>query len=420
MKEKVRYDKLCMLFNGLICVILCGFFAKNSNSSNAIFACGIILLILSGVLVFYARKNTAGFILGIYLFYSNYSIVIGVYFYKRIRPNSLYNLVSDPTFGIGIIALLTFTWILAIGLINVYHNKCIHFYNTEENEIISYLCFLIYLLIFFSNTTFREGQRTVTTAIGEYRYLFLMFGSIYARKTKRNKYICVLMVFVTSVVEICGGNRAGILPNIVIVLLLWMPNFSIKKIFPFILPAIILLKMVGIMRQDFQFSVQGIYNVLLQCGENKFVEDSFTFAYVPSLNSIDLSTTDLWPTKFFLLINNIFYIFAGGQYGKYTWASYTQRFYLNCGGYIAPTYFYYWAGYLGVILSALIVVGYIKRLLRPKNSLDECIGIVFISTVPRWYTYNFLILFRTTCFTIVFYYILRALNRAMTIKYVEI
>lgn len=420
-----KYNKKILFIMVIIIFIFSIAVIPNTYTKGTMYIMGSCIILLSCYQVYEYRDNLALAIVFFYMAYSNYSIVIGVYFFPSLRPNTLYSQINDNViYQKALISLLIFEVVLFISSVlkrkkNTFQYFKIYIEKNRKNEMINIICMIIYIFMFFSTFSFQQNARASSSPLGEYRFIVLIIGAAYSNRKKMNKYMWAGIIAVTSLLELYGGNRVGILPGIVIFLLVWCKKYKLKKIFPIIFIGLIIFKMVGSMRQEFLLSSTGIWNAVKSLPEEKLTVDTFIYSFLPGILSLAKSAIDSMTDKIMLLANNIVYIFRGGYYKEFLLMAYTRKYYMHYYGFPAPLYLNYWFNYIGPVIAALIIEFHIKlvdeRYLKGsyQNQLKDCISLLFVATVARWYSYNLLSLFRAEIILIVAFYIFKIIDIAM-------
>lgn len=382
------------LFFNIICLIML-FVLDLMTKSNIILA---MLLIVDSVIAAYVyRENKLLFLMCIYIAYANISIALGVYIQNESLPNFYSQIIHDSVYTQAIVSMILFMCIFLLPAFNkktnLYTSDNLYLLTkSHQSVLIEIICIIAYAYIFESQITFEIGSRATTSAIGEYKFIFAIIGSIYAPKSNFHKYLWSFILLVSSLYCVIGGNRVDVFPLILILLLVFYPDIINKKLFIiYVFISIIILKISGMVRGD-------LWNMNLTMLKSAFnsllIQDTFVFAYFPSLESIDLGISQDSVVKTELLFNNLKYIIFGGEYKEYVLPNYTQAYSLNYGGFIGPLYFNYWIGTIGAVFSGVIVAALVKFLSHNVNFIKNSLLICFVCTLPRWYTYNFLLIFR--------------------------
>lgn len=368
----------------------------------------IISVIISIFLCRLYRFNL-GFFLAMFLIaYTNYSIAVGVYLFPEVRPEFMYKQFSAETFSKGILCILLFETMMLIfsyRLIKEPHlidkNYKMSTDSYDENMIIAIGAIILYAAVFFFSFRMGDnGERGSSSAINEYRTIFLIIGSYYSGGKKTIKIAWTILVLITSLLVIMSGNRVDMFGSMFFLVYYWYSDFFDYKKVLIILPmVIILMAAVGFMRGGFALSSESINNTLNELSSEKLTYRGAIFGYVPSLAIVELKDTIPFNEKLSLFFDHIKYTFKIGSAGSINpdLSTYSRNYYVHYWGFISPIYFYFWTGYFGAVLFAILINIYkhisIKAILRKSNnSFGEKFGFIisayFLSNVARWYCYG--------------------------------
>lgn len=387
------------LLSALICAIL-GY----SVLSNCVLA--IISIVLSLYAVYVYRHHLGLFIAMVFIAYTNYSVA-GVYLFPDIRI-TLYQQFTDlNTYGIGIMCIVLFEWFLLVFAepvvraprsietkSSVTEPKC------EYNRVIAYACLIAYVALFLLIFRYGEnGERAESSPILEYRILLAIAGGYYSRNKKHMRVLWTVVILVTSVLTFYGGNRVNTFASLIFLLVFWYSKWITYKVILALLPvAIVGMAAVGFLRADFSLTWENIAHTLGALWDDKLTYEGAIYGYLPSLSTIELAGQIPLGEKMTLLFQHIAYIFFGGTiYGNPDLSMYSREYYTHYWGFVSPSYFYFWIGYLGPIVLAFLTQFYIRMTRhqmiennsgRYSSALKAMISYFFISSVARWYVYG--------------------------------
>lgn len=363
----------------------------------------VAALCISAYLLYAARNRADLLMVMLCIFYENYSIVVGCYLDPSIRPGWMFRQFHDErAYGIAVLSLLIFELVLLAGFF-LYReridSKTVSIDQFPDNSLIMVGCMICYIVIFITQVDFAEGQRASSSVWNEYKFVLVITGSLYSKKTTRNKWLWTGLVGATSIATFMGGNRVNTLCNVFILAALWFTeSITLKNVILISVPSIFVMLMVGSMRYNFTLSLQSIQTVWNSVKSDKLASDSFTFAYGPTIAAEEMALSmDPWQ-KCRLLLGNLIYVFAGGSYGKYSLANYTRNYYMHYFGFLGANYFDLWFGAFGGGIAGLsvVVLLFLKGTTRSKSTRwGDVIALATMANALRWYNYNFMQIFRT-------------------------
>lgn len=430
-----------LIFNIVILLLLL-LFGISSRGSIAYPA----LLIIDSAVLAYSYRNERGLLLAsLFIAYVHYSIAIGVYVRSEMAPQFYGQITNNAIYDEAIVSMILFTCILMLPCLSRSNNLITIRNNVEIGNCkinsslagcdssrrrnaykystpIEYGCLVAYLMLFFTQIDWSGGERMSFTALGEYRFLFAILGGLYSKKTRTRRIVWTASLLITSFLGFIGGNRVDSFPALLILLVVWYPNISIKKYSPWIIPGLIFFQLMGAIRGNISLLINFDFKELLSLTfENLFVQNTFIYAYFPSLAAIDLSLVQDAATKITNFMNNIIYIFVGGSYGKYTLSDYSHDFYDHAYGFIGSLYLNYWFGFIGSVVVGGIVTYIISKtkgidLIGGTRSWRQFVYLCFICTLPRWYVYNFFALFRFIFLLTILYMACELLRKVLSSK----
>lgn len=376
----------------------------NINYNGFISIVGSLVLVFWIIILFKVRKNTGYFIMSFFIFYINVSVVVGCYFIPSIRPFGLYQQITDDSVYMkGLMCVFWFSLIFLLLMISNVNSEKIEL--TKElnivfrgNSIIAIVCYLIVILLFL--LFFRsgaEGERATTISpILEYRIIFIIIGMLYTKDTKRNRLIWLSLILCTAAIVFNGGNRADTIPQLIAYFYVYHRKISYKWVLGLLFGAIVFMTAIGIVRGGGISALNGVGTLNIMTN-SMFVADTATFAYFPSLEAINISNMIPVATKAVYFWGQVVYVFIGGSFGKYHLNELTSEYALHYNGFVAPLYFYFWFGFLGVVIFSVLVfkiTTYVFTSKADNSYWKNGIFIYVVTTVTRWYLYNPLLIFR--------------------------
>lgn len=379
----------------IIAIVMC--IVPFSVIFNKILA--IVTLILSIIWVSKCRNNTYLLILSLFILYSNYSIIMGIYLDESLRPQYLYPQISDVNvYGRGI-ALLLLAMIALVSFHpkqrNSSHNLVDHFIvSSNGNQLAFLINFVLFLLIIVFGYETGSNSRGMSSPLYEYGSILLIMMFYYSGTKKKNIYaiglVCMLYIFTS----LKNGTRIEALICLIIFVLCYFRN-GIKQSYLYIgvFIGIIVFSVVGSLRGNWQLLLNGNFKLFtLELFKNKFVFDTCTHAYFPMLCMIEQFSSISVRDAFSYLTAFIATIFLGqsrvvnGNLIKIV----AQKYYHNYGG-VTLGFFYTWFSYAGPYIFALMIMYYIKALYQTNNKhnlIKACAFLYLIASVPRWYLYG--------------------------------
>lgn len=394
-------------FFALIWVIYVFFygFSELINNISAVYS-----VLISILMCYIYRHNIGFFITMFFLAYTNYSIAFGVYLFPSIRPNHIYyQFTNIDTYGNAILCILIFEAVLLLLSQRVIKNpemvklekKSVNY--VGDNAIIANLCIFLYLLVFFTNFRFSQsGGRATLSPLLEYRNLFFIIGFCYSGGKKYIKILWIIVISVTAVLTLMGGNRADIFASITLLVCFYFYDRLNYKHVLYLMPvAIVIFATVGFIRGG--ISLLAMKNAVQTLWESKMTYEGATYAYGASISMIELTSIISNKEKIDLLINHIVYAFTLGSGGNINpdLARFSRQYYFHNFGFVSPLYFFVWVKLFSGVILAFLIKGYANLYkyitVIHKSSFDKLkvmLFYFFIANFARWYTYGPMALFR--------------------------
>ncbi len=418
--NKFWFTAVAVVFSLCLFVVLS--YTGYTETVNNVIAIASVLI--SFYLCFVYRYNIGLLIVMLMIFYTNYSVAVGVYLDPSIRPVHLYEqFKSVDTYGIGIMCIYLFVLMLLIFSSQITKNPhiidrkdecCIE--PGESNFFVAFGAMVVYCVMFFLGFDFGlgEGGRALITSIGEYKIIVQIIGMYYSCNKKVYIYVWTILVGLTTILTFVGGNRIDAISNIIALVIFGYSNFiNYKRILLFLPVGIILLTGIGYMRTGFSLSSGVLETTVDLLSKDKLTYEGAVFGYLPSLSIVEMEQDIFIKEKIDLLaehFKNIWLVISTDPV-KNNLSNFSRNYYLHYWGFISPTYFYFWFKYIGPVLFALLVNVYIKMYVKStrkvlvnfSEKLMYILSMYFICNVGRWYCYGPMYLFRGAFVCIIVY-----------------
>ncbi len=420
-KLKTNYLKGVLIFTLIFFVLIINYLSIDCK--NFI---GILVLIVDIYSIIRYKKNNMLLFVFLALTYFDYSFLISKYLSTTSNLTSVYEqLKYSNSLMISVSLVFIFHLIL---LLFIDSKKCINSDNTYVfNEIVNnskkYILVLTLItaaIIIVLFDYFFLHLLSFSRAMYEYLLIFFVFGFYYSKKTNNKLFrnILFIIMLISTAINMYEGARIISLQPIIAYFFIWYENkIDSKKIF--------LVFVIGII----VFTAFGLYGDYLDYGldisnlNSKVIIDTF----LDRKFSLDTSISSYWTGLTYIELTNIipfsdrisnFIQYITIYALKGTSSSYEQLYFLSrkyyvhyYGGYIT-SYFYYWFGWFGVFIIGLYI-GKLMKLtskLNPSSSdFQKLLVIYFVATLPRWYLYYPVTLFRGMLIFIIIYVIFNIL-----------
>lgn len=396
----------------LIILLLYVIFFEISVENSRIDA--ILTLFFSSILLFKSRKVLPYSVATFFIFYCVYSIVVGEYIVGGELGVPLYEVKTEHIYGLAIRIMLVFISIISV-LFNGKNFDINRFVLVpKDNPLIFSLniLLLIYIATFGINRSISDTYTVNITALYEYSLLIFLFAYYYSGKHAFNKILILLLFIIITLQDLYFGGR---ITSIQLLILLFT-TFFLKKLsfngvifYGFI--GIFINSFIGVYRNTFSLEATSLVSTFIKLKDNLFVFDTPIYAYYASATHIAAENLVDTGTKIhsFLSFGSSVVLGINNEFSNLT-NFISNNFYLNIGGGLIPTYFYFWFGWFGVIFVSFLVVFILNKIKTVNTDFQKMIVIVIIATVPRWFLYNPLNLFRPLLILAVLYILFSLLH----------
>jgi hypothetical protein len=375
-----------------------------------------LTLLFSIILMYKGRKNIPVFLMAFFITYCNYSIVIGEYLVGGHLGVPMTQVKIVEVYGETIRMLLLFISIVTM----LYKSNKVTFSDFKlipKDNIFLFYSLLAALIVTFLFGLDRSGEMNSysvrITPLYEYSILLFVFAYYFSGKSKLRRRILIIFSIIFIFSDFYYGGRITSLQIIFFFLVtMFLDKVNTKAIFVYGLMGILINRVIGAYRQSFSMDLKLITNTMSSVFENFFVFDTPVYAYYGSATHTAASNLISNSEQFQSLLSFLSSIFVGswneiGNVTKYV----GEHYFYNVGGGLIPTHFYFWLGWIGVILISLIIVYLTNKIGKVKSDFKKLCLVTFIITVPRWFLYSPLNLFRPLFFITVLYICLLSANK---------
>ena len=407
-RKNVLLEKVILFFLLLLCLMLIIF-----DYYPKLLVCILIILVEIFMLI-KVRKNNMLLFIYLCIFYFDYSVIVGKYIGIPIKRLSIvYSQIpmKSNVHFIGLMSILLFHIILALLMPKVKETPNNPFVNNflEKKASIAFITLLTTIIIlgylFFPSIV---GSR----ALYEYAIILFCLGFYSSKKNSSYYYILVFLMAISTVVNMYHGGRIiSLMPMIAYFIIHNITKLTSKKLIEFFVIIIVVFTFFGLYGDliEKKESIKRVsFNDLgTTLVERKFTLDTSVAAYWAGLTYIATSGK---VTAHYRMINFMEYItkytLLGSKSNYIPLNELSYKYYVHYSGGYAQSYFYFWLGYVGVIIYAIyisIFINIVNNITKESTDLKKIICIYFISTLPRWYLYYPTPLFRGIVIMLIIY-----------------
>jgi hypothetical protein len=307
----------------------------------------------------------------------------------------------------------------------------------RENNFIFLLIASLFLLILFkakSGTNIIESggyansEQEVISAGGLYEYFLILIplGYIYAGVSRFKRVVLYTLIAILCLKGVIFGGRLDTVQALLMVYILEFDGkIKLIRYTPIALLFIYIFILFGSIRSNFLILTQNTSDILLSPFSNpmgSFFGNQIDVIY-SSIRYVGLVKTGIISSleRLYIFVLNIFAIFLPYSVlpNMANLASNNKDVYPSGGGGLVSSYYYTYLSYPGIILFSTYF-SFVFRILFKKLSTPFVLySIMILSTYPRWFSYNPIVIFKLCFYIIPIYYILELIRiNIFTSKYI--
>lgn len=395
-----------------------------NNSQQSLVYLGILIIALSIYQVVKVRNNTELLILFGVITYVNTSVALGDLL-------QISQVLGDETLNwqmavrmseynaLGAKSILLVLAILNMMISWKYLNRTKRVTNKpvqkRKNNYIFYvgMCILIIFLIFGYAPTIGDTYQSSTRTIYEYCLIIFIVTWFYSGNSKTKNYILHGYAIVYVLQALSMGDRSSAFPMLLIIFLINNIKIDIKKLAALAIGGILISNLVSAYRLTFSFSqLREVFST--NYGVTALLSDTVSQSYYTGISIINVR--DLIPNTMTYFFDFLGGIIMGGSFGNADVGAVANGYLLNKGGGFYFSWFYFWFGFIGVILGS-ITLGYVIRwFFSSTNNYMKLYKIAIVGMSFRWYLYTPFVLFRTVLFMFTLLLFLSYIVEKLTVK----
>lgn len=405
----MKVDKIIKCFLVLF-IFICFHFIDINLYTNIVSA--IITLLISLFFVYKTRKNLHLLIVSLFILYSNYSIVMGEYLIGGYLSASYTQVKNMYYYGICIRILLIFMSIITF----FYREKEINITSkhnlTPKNNLVNFcliICILLYILVFEVKRGNLVSYSVRITSLYGYSPILLLFAYYYSGNSILRKTIFVVLCFSFIIQDFYYGGRITSLQLIILLALtLFNKNLSFKNIVIYGLIGIYVNSLIGEYRSSYSLEGINFIDLFGKIMQRYFVFDTVVGAYYASATHVaahGVVDINIRLDSFLEFIKSI--LIGSNNLISNVTLFISKNYFINGGGGLLPFHFYFWLGWLGVIVISSIVAFLFNRYNYVSgNNLKKLFYIAIVLRTPAWYLYSPINLFRGALIIVAFLYVI--------------
>lgn len=259
---------------------------------------------------------------------------------------------------------------------NNFNNRSLFFYA---------ICFLIVIFAILGfDRTASAGYTNHISTMYELTYFLLFFAMLLSDKKKGKVIPLVLISLFIIAQDLLFGGRITSLQICLVFFAFFADRIKLKHIVMISVAGVMFL-LVGGIRDGNALSL-GSFNIFKIDTFYMAFEASETHVYCQNVLPLILRLGTFWGN-----LLNTFFINVGTNYNV---SAICDRIIHNNGGGFCFTHTYFWFGYLGPILYAVLIAIVLNNCNKHQNIYSKIIYAFFLITLPRWYAYEPFILIK--------------------------
>lgn len=230
----------------------------------------------------------------------------------------------------------------------------------------------------------------------EYLTIIILFAIRYSGKIKYKINIIIILSLMLMIQDfLYGGRITSLQICFILMVTIFKEKINFKNLFKIFFIGIFLLSFIGAYREQYKFT--NLLIVINQLIKGGFAFDTPIYAYYSSATHVAASEILDNSIKINSLKEFLFNILFGNSDNLGNITSYiSKNLIYNVGGGLIFSYFYFWLNYVGTIIIGIIVVIILNNITKFQSDLLDVMYIYLCISVPRWYLYTPLNIFRGT------------------------
>lgn len=408
---KFLWVEILLLFISIYCIL------ELPNKVSSFPIIGVLIILRAILSIIKYRKNTSiSLLIGIISLIS-ISFVISVCLNTY---NTAFNwqivLISNESNIINVKNYLLYINVLFIFIGKIVSNKNIKIKKIEYgyDPIVVIGCFfiLLYALIFGFDRGTVGTYISNTNALYEYAIVVFLFAWFYSKNNKSAKKILLLYSTLYCSQGLLFGDRSSCFPMaLTVLLLLTNESITMKRVILFGLCGIFMANIIDIFRNTGNFF--SLETVQLAINRGLFV-NTISYSFYGGTQVIRYGNCLSLSERLCHLFNYLSSFFTGGS-SKYSLTVLANSAgFINKGGGMSHTYFYFWGGYIGTIVFAIIIGRMIHYIFNKSTPISKILQITITVFAIRWFVYYPTAFFRTAILVPIFcYFVLIIYNRCL-------
>ncbi len=379
----------------------------------------IFSLIILLVMIWYFRKTLP--MVMMLVFFLPYLYVPKYYFYDELNV-SFWDYYQTPA-NINFISILNSIFLLGIFIganrIKLKLGFPVFLGIVRRKEIYFFLVIIMVLLLVYglSGDNVLDSGRygtgsVVKKPLYEYFVVFFLLAIFFINQKSLSQVVSLTaIVILYSVKTFLYGGRIEVLQIGLIILYVFLPFFEKRKalLLLSVLISYFLLVFVGEVRSNPELlsslsSINLIPNYIV--ADRSYISNQFGDVYQSSLRIVGI-LNDGYVTFSDRLVSLFSILFgitlpSSMMPDVYNLTTYRRDIAMSGGGGLISAYSYVWLSYFGPLIFGFFIGNVIKKIYELRSPVFTVYGIMILVSVPRWFAYYHVVLFKMCLVGVIF------------------
>lgn len=275
----------------------------------------------------------------------------------------------------------------------------------RQNPLISYGLLAVSMFVTFTmfSGSASSGYVAAGSAVYEYCVFILILSWYYRDKTGKGRVVYNILFGVCCSVYIIqgliGGDRSSSFLLMIVIFAYFARNINLKNTLLLVVLGIPFANLIAIYRNNAGNSFSQLISALISKGVAIFFSDTTSFSYYAGVTVVSFADKGYTGSKLVCFFRWVLSLIIGEDseltgINNVNITTMAAKFEHNGGGGIFPSTFYFFGGYIGVILSAIVLALIIRFFFAGKKPYHIITQYALIALSFRYYLYTSVPLFR--------------------------
>lgn len=383
-------------------------------------------MLISNIILIY-KNRTKQSLLMLYSFMLLYSIPFFRYFIlgQEIAVYIKYNNFISLSGVLNIQTIFFVTLVMFTSFSELNSNNII--IKTCSNNLLYFICIsiMVFIIIFGSSgdtllNTGSYGKGKVSNfmnlRITEYILIFIVLSYKFSGNSNLKKIAILSLSGVCGLKQLLFGGRILVLQMLILIFILFFENkIKTKKLILYALICYMIFNIIGAIRSNVKYMFNNPIKIIYSIKPKPSIYNGKEVWITNQGDVMHTSSVHLGLVKDKIIDSKmrkealIYYILRLVVPQKYlpkiaTLTQYCGAYAPCGGGGFISSYFYVWFSYLGPIMIGIIIARIVSNLYVEKSESIQLMKLIFMATLPRWFAYEPLVLFKMSFYMCIVYF----------------